>query len=466
MPSNTELPETELPPPAEPKKARAKKKLASAALTEMDTDASADVSANIDANVAISEFVESENTALDQPAPSAFALGADLDSSAELSVDAQSDGDTDSDADIENTDSENQVANFLTAPALPLMQILEAAIMAANQPMTVEQLSELFDEKDRPTHNDIAQTLENLSLACNDRGVELVEVASGFRFQIKTNVYAYVARMWTERPARYSRALLETLSLIAYRQPITRAEIEAVRGVAVSSQTVRTLEEREWIRVVGHREVPGRPALFGTTRAFLDYFKLKNLDDLPTLSEIKDMEALAPEFDFDSTSKPVAPPIHIQIDTQTANDGAANEGNATEATADTSDALSETESKANDHEGDAAAIASGDDAITDSQSDAATIDDQSVGAANDAINDVSTERSDAVDIDIDVEIEDTSQVEPTLAAEASPEMQFASEPNPAVDVDQIDTSSKTTLPPNAADAHLSPQDAADTPPSD
>jgi segregation and condensation protein B len=185
-----------------------------------------------------------------------------------------------------------------SAEKIALEPIVEAAIMAATHPLSVEQLGELFDEAKRPSYNDLARALENISMACDTRGVELVEVASGFRFQIKPAVYPYVARMWTERPSRYSRALLETLSLIAYRQPITRAEIEAVRGVAVSSQTVRTLEEREWIRVVGHREVPGRPALFGTTRAFLDYFKLKNLDELPTLSEIKDIDSLAPEFDF------------------------------------------------------------------------------------------------------------------------------------------------------------------------
>ena len=180
----------------------------------------------------------------------------------------------------------------------PLKFILEAAILASHQPLSIEQLSELFDEAVRPSHNELAQTLEALAADCDQRGVELIEVASGFRYQIKTVVYPHVAKLWTERQSKYSRALLETLSLIAYRQPITRAEIEAVRGVAVSSHIVRTLEEREWIRVVGHREVPGRPALFGTTRGFLDYFKLKSLEDLPTLSEIKDLDNQEPELDF------------------------------------------------------------------------------------------------------------------------------------------------------------------------
>lgn len=180
----------------------------------------------------------------------------------------------------------------------PLKFILEAAILASHQPLPIEQLSELFDAPVRPSHKELAQTLEALSADCEGRGVELVEVASGFRYQIKMAVYPQVAKLWAERQSKYSRALLETLSLIAYRQPITRAEIEAVRGVAVSSNIVRTLEEREWIRVVGHREVPGRPALFGTTRGFLNYFKLKSLEDLPTLSEIKDLDDREVELNF------------------------------------------------------------------------------------------------------------------------------------------------------------------------
>ena len=180
----------------------------------------------------------------------------------------------------------------------PLKFILEAAVLASHQPLSIEQLSKLFDEALCPSHKELAETLEVLSADCEGRGVELVEVASGFRYQIKTDVYPHVAKLWAERQSKYSRALLETLSLIAYRQPITRAEIEAVRGVAVSSNIVRTLEEREWIRVVGHREVPGRPALFGTTRGFLNYFKLKSLEDLPTLSEIKDLDDREVELNF------------------------------------------------------------------------------------------------------------------------------------------------------------------------
>ena len=190
-----------------------------------------------------------------------------------------------------------------------LKPIFEAAIFASHQPLTLEQLTDLFDEQAKPSHTELAQTLEALSIDCGARGVELVEVASGFRFQVKAAMHAQISRLWTERQSKYSRALLETLALIAYRQPITRAEIEAVRGVAVSSHIIRTLEEREWIRVVGHREVPGRPALFSTTRAFLDYFKLKSLEDLPTLSEIRDFENREPEFDFDVQNLALAAPL-------------------------------------------------------------------------------------------------------------------------------------------------------------
>lgn len=194
---------------------------------------------------------------------------------------------------------------------IALKPIIEAAIFASHQPLTLEQLGDLFDESQRPSHTELAQTLEALNVDCEIRGVELVEVASGFRFQVKAAVHAHISRLWTERQSKYSRALLETLALIAYRQPITRAEIEAVRGVAVSSHIIRTLEEREWIRVVGHREVPGRPALFSTTRGFLDYFKLKSLEDLPTLSEIRDFENAEPEFDFDVQNLALAAPIKV-----------------------------------------------------------------------------------------------------------------------------------------------------------
>ena len=177
-----------------------------------------------------------------------------------------------------------------------LKRIVEAALLAASSPLSIMQLAALFPEGETPSHDALARTIETLQADCAERGVELVEVSSGFRYQVRQDVHPWISRLWTERPARYTRALLETLALIAYRQPITRAEIEQIRGVAVSSNIVRTLEEREWIRVVGHRDVPGRPALFGTTRLFLDYFNLKSLDELPPLSDLHDIDELDPQL--------------------------------------------------------------------------------------------------------------------------------------------------------------------------
>ena len=180
----------------------------------------------------------------------------------------------------------------------PLMQIIEAALLASSEPLSHAQIASLFNEATQPANKDISKALEELGQDCADRGVELKQVASGFRLQVKQSMQEWVDRLWSERPKRYSRAMLETLSLIAYRQPITRGEIESVRGVSLSSNIIRTMQERDWIRVVGHRDIPGKPALFGTTRAFLDHFDLKSLDDLPTLSEIRDLENLEPELDF------------------------------------------------------------------------------------------------------------------------------------------------------------------------
>tara|TARA_R110002020_G_scaffold21373_54_gene72506 strand:+ start:2956 stop:3615 length:660 start_codon:yes stop_codon:yes gene_type:complete len=180
-----------------------------------------------------------------------------------------------------------------------IRQIVEAALLAAPQPLTLAQLAGLFPEDEPAPNGSLQQALDELREACADRGVELVEVASGFRFQVKADVHPWVARLWTERQAKYTRATLETLALIAYRQPITRGEIEQIRGVAVSTNTVKLLEEREWVRVVGHRDVPGKPALFGTTKAFLDYFGLKSLDELPPLAELKDIPELEPQLPFD-----------------------------------------------------------------------------------------------------------------------------------------------------------------------
>jgi len=191
------------------------------------------------------------------------------------------------------------MSDLPTLQGQPLKHIIEAALLAADEPLTHARLAALFSEDAQPSNQEIGKALEQLASDCADRGVELQEVASGFRLQVRSDLQPWVARLWTEKPQKYSRAMLETLALIAYRQPITRGEIESVRGVSLSSNIIRSLQEREWVRIVGHRDVPGKPALFGTTRAFLDYFNLSSLDQLPTLAEIKDMENLEPELAFD-----------------------------------------------------------------------------------------------------------------------------------------------------------------------
>lgn len=178
------------------------------------------------------------------------------------------------------------------------MNVVEAALLAAGLPVSIEQLLELFDERERPQASEIRAALAALQAEYSERGIELKEVASGFRVQVRRGVSETVSRLWQERPRRYSRALLETLALIAYRQPITRGEIEEIRGVTVTPDIVRTLLERSWIRVVGYREVPGHPELLGTTREFLDYFNLKSLDDLPSLAELRDMDNLGVQLEL------------------------------------------------------------------------------------------------------------------------------------------------------------------------
>lgn len=180
-----------------------------------------------------------------------------------------------------------------------LVRIVEGALMASNSPLTVAHLNSLFPLDQQPGKDRLLGALDTVQEQCQDRGIELLEVASGWRFQVKRDVHPWVSRLWTERQTKYTRVTLETLALIAYRQPITRGEIEQIRGVAVNSNIIRALEERDWIRVIGHRDVPGRPALLGTTKTFLDYFGLKRLDELPPLSEIKDFAELQPQLNMD-----------------------------------------------------------------------------------------------------------------------------------------------------------------------
>ena len=188
-----------------------------------------------------------------------------------------------------------------------LASLIEAFLLASGKPQSLERLYELFEEAERPEPKVFKKALEVLGKSCNGRAFELKEVATGYRLQIRENFAPWVGRLWEERPQRYSRALLETMALIAYRQPITRGEIEDVRGVAVNTNIIKTLLEREWVRIVGYREVPGKPAMFATTKAFLDHFNLKNLDELPSLAELREME---PEPLLEVDDAPV--PAHLQ----------------------------------------------------------------------------------------------------------------------------------------------------------
>src|SRR5688572_33375521 len=200
-----------------------------------------------------------------------------------------------------------------------LKGIIEAALLAYGQPLSVEQLREVFEEFERPDAQQVRKALAVLADQCEGRPMELVEVASGFRLQVRKEFSTRLSRLWQERPARYSRALLETLALIAYRQPITRGEIEDVRGVTVNPNIIRTLSERGWVRVVGHREVPGHPELLGTTRDFLDYFGLRSLDQLPSLAALRDMDDVGIQLEFDE-------PVTVQA--APAGEPAANDADA------------------------------------------------------------------------------------------------------------------------------------------
>ena len=168
--------------------------------------------------------------------------------------------------------------------------IIEGLLLAASRPLNLSEIAQVFDEDERPDKKELKKIIEVIEADCSDRGFELQEVASGYRFQVKQELSSWVGKLWDERPPRYTRALLEILALIAYKQPITRGDIEEIRGVSVSPNIIRTLIDREWVRVVGHRDVPGRPAMFATTKTFLDYFNLKSLQNLPPLSEIKELD--------------------------------------------------------------------------------------------------------------------------------------------------------------------------------
>jgi segregation and condensation protein B len=185
-----------------------------------------------------------------------------------------------------------------------LKSVLEALFAASDKPLSVNQIFDLFvGDVDQTGKDEIRKAIQELVEKYRHGGFELKQVASGFRFQVKADFEAWVVRLWEQKPPRYSRALLETLALIAYRQPITRGEIEDIRGVSVSTNIIKTLEERDWVKSLGHKEVPGRPILYGTTNTFLDYFNLKSLNELPTLAEIRDLDQFNPEFTFDESGE-------------------------------------------------------------------------------------------------------------------------------------------------------------------
>lgn len=195
-----------------------------------------------------------------------------------------------------------------------LKKIIEGALLAAAKPMSITQLQDLFEDDQKPGREELAAALEDIQTDMGDRGYELTEVASGWRFQVRQEMAPWISRLWEEKPKKYSRAMLETLALIAYRQPITRGDIEQIRGVAVSSDIIKGLLERDWVKVVGHKDVPGRPAMYATTKEFLDYFNLKSLEELPTLAEIRDLESLNTELNLEENLPPIKPSLELTDD--------------------------------------------------------------------------------------------------------------------------------------------------------
>lgn len=181
-----------------------------------------------------------------------------------------------------------------------IKKIVEGLLLAAGKPLSLDMLLTMFSDEERPERNVLRQVLDSIAADCEGHGYELKEVASGYRFQVRQELAEWIGRLWEEKPPRYTRALLETLALVAYRQPITRGDIEEIRGVAVSPNIIRTLLDREWIRIVGHKDVPGKPAMFATTKQFLDYFNLASLQDLPPLSEVRELAKDKSEFDLDA----------------------------------------------------------------------------------------------------------------------------------------------------------------------
>ncbi|MEA9578908.1 SMC-Scp complex subunit ScpB [Xanthomonas nasturtii] len=365
-----------------------------------------------------------------------------------------------------------------------ITRIIEAALLASSQPLTLAQLQGLFPEEEPAPPGSVERALELLREGCAERGVELVEVASGFRFQVKADVHGWVARLWTERRTKYTRATLETLALIAYRQPITRGEIEQVRGVAVSSNIIQALEEREWIRVVGHRDVPGKPALFGTTKGFLDYFGLKRLDELPPLSELKDIAELEPQLplDRDGQLDGVVPASAAMDAAQGQADAGASDADGGNADADADAAehasdASETETAlaaASDADAETAVDASGS-APTDSESDSDVAadshrsieTDNDIDAGTDVDGDVGSDSTDddqasSADDDADTEAADAGTADDTADAPSddTPHHPEASSAQHTPDPDSAREGDPDTAPGTRADAVNEDEDNA------
>ena len=246
-----------------------------------------------------------------------------------------------------------------------LRKIIEGALLAAGRPLDIGRMEMLFELGEAPPRDQIRAVLEDIEVSCQDKGYELNRTGSGYRFQVRQELSGWINRLWEEKPQKYSRALLETLALIAYRQPITRGDIEDIRGVSVSSQIIKTLLERDWVRVVGNRDVPGRPALYATTKQFLDYFNLKNLDQLPPLSEIKDISEIDPDLALE---------IEVQEQQQSAVDEQADpEKSDTSEAADTESA--EAEEQPSDVDPESVSLDPASDASQEQQQDKTTADD-------------------------------------------------------------------------------------------
>jgi len=300
-----------------------------------------------------------------------------------------------------------------------LKNIIEAAIMTADTPASMDYLLRIFTEDEKIGREEINAVLEELEAECETRGVELKQVASGYRYQAKLDLVQWLSRLDVERPSRYSRALLETLSLIVYRQPVTRAEIEDVRGVAVSSSIIKTLLEREWVRVVGHRDVPGKPALYGTTRQFLDYFNLKSLSELPPLAEIRSLDSIQSE-------------LELKMDGIVADGKAANDASAEQPATEEDEVAASDVATTEEH---VAAVDS------EQSADESTAENSDVESPPDEVSDVANE-----DVTVEQESSESHVAEDSVASENAETIE------PETDVISTDNESKDGEDPLAAKA--------------